>query len=145
MVVIKASKAEGSFLGRGTHVWLVIESEGKKTSFSGARAGKILRVYKDYKRDHDRDCERGEIVIPAPAKSGLSEEEWAEAVIAAGDVIMQRYDNHYAFSGIWPHGKARSGKQRANCANIINLIIAQAGGIIPKTKLKGFVPGLEME
>ncbi len=142
MVVLKASKAEGTFLGQGTHVWLVIESGDEKVSFSGAKAGKILRVYKNYKRDHNRDGERGKIVILPPSE--MSDEEWAKAVMSAGDEVMDRLDSHYVFNGIWPHGRNRSGQDRANCGTIVSLIIEQAGGVIPKSRLRGFVPGLVM-
>ena len=137
MVILRAAKAEGSFMGMGTHVWLVIEPSGggEKVSFSGAKAWKNLSVYKNYKRDHDKLASRGEIIIPPP--EGMSEEEWERKVCLAGEEIMAEYHNRYLFSGIWPYGK-----KRGNCCTILSLIIHRAGGVIPRGKIKGFVPGL---
>lgn len=140
MVVLKASVAEGSFLGRGTHVWLEITVGSEKTSFSGSKSGRILRIYKNYRRDHDRHHERGIIIIPAPKH--MTEIEWSKAVIEAGDDVIARLDKRYAFNGIWPRGKVKSEINRANCCTIVSLIIRQAGGSIPRAKLKGVVPGL---
>ena len=137
MVILRAAKAEGSFLGRGTHVWLVIEPQdgGEKVSFSGAKAWKRLSVFKNYKRDYDKLASRGEIEITAP--DGVSEEEWDAKVCLAGDEILAEYHNRYAFSGIFPYGE-----KRANCCTILSLIIHRAGGVIPMGRIKGFVPGL---
>jgi len=137
MVIIKAAKAEGSFLGFGTHVWIeVIDKDMVKTTFSGAKAGKHLAVFKNYKRDYDKEAKRGEISIPAPPT--ISENEWDKIVIQAGDFILNSKHMKLLFTGYFP-----CGKKRGNCCLIAKWIIAHAGGAIRSDrKLKGFTPGL---
>jgi len=140
MVFLKANKAEGSFLGRGTHVWLEILGGDKKTTFSGSKCGKMLHVLRDYKRDYGRDHARGIIEIPAP--SGSSDAEWREAVEAAALEVQNEMHDHYAFNGFWPWGKNGDGIPRSNCCCVAQKIIERAGGEIPKERLRGVLPGL---
>jgi len=141
MVLIKANLAEGSFLGFGTHVWLEIVSEsGEKTTFSGSRSGKRLHVIRDYKRDYDRDAAHGMLEVKAPV--GMSEQEWAERVIAVGEEILEEMHDGYAFNGVFPWGRTSAGVERANCCCVIRNIIERAGGEVPSGRIKGMQPGL---
>lgn len=140
MVVLKSSKAEGSFLGLGTHVWLVVtDSNGEKTSFSGAKIEKRLGVIKNYKRDFDKLPRRGEIeILPPP---GLSDEQWTAAVLVAGDDVIKSMHLKLRFSGFFPCGKIRG-----NCCMIAKKIIDTAGGVIPSNRhLYGLTPGLKID
>jgi len=141
MVVLKANKAEGSFLGRGTHVWLEVTNKaGQRITFSGAKNGIRLDVIKNYKRDYDRAHDRGFIEISPLA--GMNEDEWDEAVLEAAIEVQKEMHGKYAFSGIRPWGKNSSGISRSNCCCVAVNIIERAGGEIPKGKIKGVVPGL---
>jgi hypothetical protein len=141
MVSIKANRAEGSFLGFGTHVWLeIIDHQGEKTTFSGARRGKFLHVLKNYKRDFGRGADHGLLEISPP--QGMSEAEWAGKVIATADSILDEMHEGFAFNGVWPWGKTRAGIPRSNCCWVVRNIIEQAGGVIPNGRIKGVLPGL---
>jgi hypothetical protein len=141
MVFIKANKAEGSFLGMGTHVWLeIIDQSGEKTTFSGARKGKILHVIKNYKRDFEREADQGLLEIAPPQE--MSEEGWSNVVISAANEIQAEMHQGYAFNGVWPWGKTRAGIPRSNCCWVVRNIIERAGGTIPRKRIKGVLPGL---
>ncbi len=141
MVILKANKAEGSFLGRGTHVWLeVTDAEGNKTTFSGVKNGRMLDVIRDYKRDYDRDAARGLLEISPP--DHLTEDEWSMAVLSAAEEVLDEMHGNYAFNGIFPWGKTSSGIPRSNCCCVAQNIIKRAGGEIPDDKIKGVLPGL---
>ena len=141
MVFLKANKAEGSFLGRGTHVWLEVRNEKLgKTTFSGAKSGDLLHVYRDYKRDFDRGHDRGLLEILVPA--GMSEEEWDDAVIKHAEKVREEVHGNFAFSGFFPWGKTREGYSRSNCCIVAREIITRAGGRLPNGRIRGVVPGL---
>lgn len=141
MVVIKANKAEGSFLGRGTHVWLeIIDQNGEKTSFSGSKQGELLQVIRDYKRDYDREHARGLLEVLPP--EGVNDQEWADAVIAAALEIQEEMHGEFAFNGFFPWGEASSGIPRSNCCRVVQNIIQRAGGEIPSGRISGVFPGL---
>lgn len=141
MVFLKANVAVGSFLGRGTHIWLEINNEKVgKTTFSGSKSGKLLHVYQDYKRDYDRSYKRGLLEVVPPA--GVSDEEWDEAVISAALEVQKEFHGNYAFNGIFPWGKTRAGLTRSNCCHVVREIIHRAGGELPKGRLRGVLPRL---
>ncbi len=141
MVFLKANKAEGSFLGRGTHVWLEVRNEdGEKTTFSGAKSGKLLHVVTDYKRDYDRGHDRGILEILRP--EGMDEKVWGEAVISAAEEVQAEMHGNFAFNGFWPWGETRSGMPRSNCCYVASEIIRRAGGEIPSGQIRGVLPGL---
>ena len=138
---MKSNIAEGSILSRGTHVWLeILDYEGQKTTFSGSKQGGMLHVLRDYKRDFDREHHRGLLEILPP--EGMSENDWTEAVIMAAVEIENEMHGNYAFNGIWPRGKTRSGVPRSNCCRVVVNIIERAGGKIPNGRVKGVLPGL---
>lgn len=138
MVTLKSSKAIGSFLGTGTHVWLEINTQdGRKITFSGSKMGDMLGVIKNYKRDYDKPPHRGVIVIPPP--EGVTENEWDDIIIEAGDRVRDSLHKKLSFSGPFPNHTVRG-----NCCTIVNAIIEVAGGCIPYKKLRGFTPGLKM-
>jgi hypothetical protein len=141
MVFIKSNIAEGSFLSRGTHVWLeILDDKGHKTTFSGSKRGGMLHVLRDYKRDFDRDHHRGLLEILPP--EGMSENDWTEAVTSAAVEIENEMHGNYAFNGIWPRGETRAGVARSNCCRVVVNIIERAGGKIPNGRIKGVLPGL---
>ena len=141
MVVIKSNKAVGSILGMGTHTWLEITHDGKKTTYSGSKGRQsILSVIKNYKRDYNREAKHGILNIRPPA--GMTEEAWAKRVIASAHKVQTAMHNNYRFCGIFPYGVSK-GLPRANCCTVLSRIIREAGGKIPKVKLKGFTPGLK--
>lgn len=136
MVVLKSSQAKGSFLGMGTHVWLEVTSEtSQRTTYSGSRLGRLLGVIKNLKKDYDRDALRGELIIPAPVN--MTEHEWAEAVINAGESIREHYHKKLFFSWLFP-----SRKKAGNCCTVAKHIIEKAGGMIPEHHIKGVLFGL---
>ncbi len=138
MVVLKSSKAIGSFLGVGTHVWLEVkDSQGVRHTFSGAKVYGKLRVFKDYKRDHDKPAHRGEILIPPP--QGVSQSGWDTAVLQAGYQVIKEYDQRLKFSGPFPFLPSYG-----NCCTIVNAIVQTAGGAIPRKRIKGLAVGLGM-
>jgi hypothetical protein len=141
MVVINANRAEGSFLGFGTHVWLEITNHlGEKITFSGARRGKFLHVIKNYKRDIERSPELGLLEISPP--HGVSSQDWDERVISAALEILEEMHMVHIFNGVWPWGNSRSGLPRSNCCRVVKNIIDRAGGEIPNGRIKGVLPGL---
>ncbi len=141
MVSIKSNIAVGSFLGKGTHVWLeIIDHRGEKTSFSGSRNGKLLHVLKNYKRDFNRESKRGQLEISPP--QGVSEKDWPDTVISAALKIQEEMHEGYVFNGVWPRGKTRAGIPRSNCCWVVRNIIELAGGEIPNGRIKGVLPGL---
>lgn len=137
MVVLKSHKAMGSFLGRGTHVWLEVQAdEGLKVTFSGANVKRRLRVAENLKKDYNKPSTRGSVVIPAPA--GLSEKEWAEKVIDAGREVKCGMQKKLGYSGLFP-----SLPGRGNCCTVVLEIVRIAGGSIPDFRPVGFAPGLK--
>jgi len=140
MVILKSSKAEGSFLGFGTHVWLVVSLEnGEKITFSGSKQNKRLAVIKNYKRDYDKVAARGQAEVPPPPN--MSQKEWDEAVIQAGDNALDEFHLKLEFSGFFPCGESRG-----NCGTAAKYIIEYAGGSVPSYKaFLGFTPGLLTE
>ena len=142
MVFLKANKAEGSFLGRGTHVWLEIKNEKVgKVTFSGAKSGLLLHVYRDYKRDYDRGHDRGILEVKPP--DTMTSEEWDEAVIAAACIVQEEVHGNFAFNGFFPWGKTQDGILRSNCCVVARKIITKAGGVLPNGRIKGVLPGLD--
>lgn len=140
MVLIKTNKAEGSFLGLGTHTWLEVQLGDEKITYSGSKAkDKLCAVIKNYKRDYDRDAAHGILEVTPPA--GMSDKLWTEKVIASAENILTEMHLNYRFCGIFPWGKSK-GYPRANCCTVLNRIITEAGGTIPEGKIKGFTPGL---
>ncbi len=136
MVILKSHKAMGSFLGRGTHVWLEIHpSEGEKVTFSGAKVTRLLGVIENLKKDYHKLATRGSVVIIPPA--GVSCSEWAERVIEAGREVKQTMHKKLKFNSVFP---SLSG--HGNCCTIVNLIVDRAGGELPEFKPSGFAPGL---
>lgn len=141
MVFLKANKAEGSFLGMGTHVWLeIIDGKGERTTFSGAKNGKLLHVIRDYKRDYDRGHDHGVLEILPP--EGMSDEEWVEALMSSALEVQDEMHGKFAFSGVWPRGKSFTGIPRSNCCCVAVRIVEGAGGKIPNGKIRGVLPGL---
>ena len=138
MVVLKSSKAIGTFLGLGTHVWLEINAEdGTKTTFSGSKIGSLLGAIKNYKRDFDKPAHRGFIEILAP--EGVCDSDWDAAIIEAGDKIIEIWHKKLPFSGAFPDHVVKG-----NCCTIVNAIIKDAGGCIPRKRLWGFAPGMNV-
>lgn len=136
MVILKSHKAMGSFLGQGTHVWLeVLCPEGNKVTFSGAKAGRLLGIVENLKRDYDKPATRGSINIPPP--KGFSNKEWATEVITAGRAIKWSMHKKLRYSGAFPDLSGYG-----NCATIAKLIIKKAGGKIPQFNPSGFTPRL---
>ena len=139
MVILKSSRAIGSTLGLGTHVWLEIELLGKeRITYSGSKMGKVLGIIKNYKRDYDKPAHRGFVEIDAP--HGFSQHEWDQAVLASAEHLIKTKHQQLVFDGNFPY---RSG--RGNCCTIATEIIETAGGCIPKKRLRGFTPGLKMQ
>ncbi|MGJ8656544.1 MAG: hypothetical protein ACSHX6_08830 [Akkermansiaceae bacterium] len=125
----------------GTHVWLeIIRGSGERTTFSGAKNGKILHVVRNYKRDYDRGHDHGLLEISAP--DGMNDEEWGEAVMAAALVVQAEMHGNFAFNGVWPWGKTRAGVPRSNCCCVASRIIRIAGGVMPLGRIRGVLPGL---
>ncbi|MFC4992167.1 hypothetical protein [Rubritalea tangerina] len=138
MVVLKSHKAFGSFLGRGTHVWLEIVREGgEKVTFSGAKVRRMLAVVENLKRDYDKESTRGAVVIPAP--EGMGDAEWDALVIEAGRSVKASVDRRYRYSGL-----LHCLPDRGNCCTVVNLIIERAGGRIPRFRPQGVAPGLSV-
>ncbi len=138
MVIVKTSRAVGSFLGRGTHVWLeVYSADHQKIIFSGAKAGRLLGVVENLKKDYRKPSTRGDVVVPPPA--GLTEQEWAREVIIAGRRVVRTMSRQMRYCGCLPNGRSR-----ANCCTVVNVIIEEAGGVIPYFKIRGVAPGLHM-
>lgn len=136
MVTLKSHKAFGSFLGRGTHVWLEIESgRGTKITFSGANVQRKLRVAENLIKDFDKPSTRGSVVIPAPA--GVSESEWAQRVVEAGREVKKSLQKKLKYSGFFP-----SLPGYGNCCTVVLDIVQRAGGEIPVFRPEGFAPGL---
>ena len=136
MVILKSHQAMGSFLGRGTHVWLEIHpADGDKITFSGAKAKNLLAIIENLKRDYDKESTRGSVVIPPP--NGISSPQWEDSVIQAGRDIKHTMHKKLRYSGAFPFLVGYG-----NCASIAHLIINQAGGELPKFKFSGFSPGL---
>lgn len=126
----------GSFLGKGTHVWLEVRSEdGLKVTFSGANVRQRLRVAENLEKDYDKPSTRGTVVIPAPA--GLSEQEWAARVIAAGREMKSGLQKSLGYSGLFPRLPGHG-----NCCTVVIEIVRRAGGVIPNFRPIGFAPGL---
>lgn len=122
-------------------MWLeIIDHAGVRTTFSGARNGKMLDVIRDYKRDFDREAARGLLEILPPA--GMSEDEWADAVITASLEVQKKMHGNYAFNGTFPWGETSKGIPRSNCCQVVQRIMKIAGGEIPSGKIKGVLPGL---
>jgi len=125
----------GSFLGRGTHVWLEIHpSEGEKVTFSGAKVMRFLGVVENLKKDYDKRATRGSVVIIPPV--GVSSSEWAQRVIEAGREVKLTMHKKLKFNGAFP---SLSGY--GNCCTIASLIVDKAGGELPEFKPSGFAPG----
>ena len=125
----------GSFLGRGTHVWLEIHpSDGKKITFSGAKVMKFLGVVENLKKDYHKLATRGSVVINPPA--GVSCSDWAERVIEAGREVKHTMHKKLRYNGIFP-GLSGHG----NCCTIVSLIVDRAGGELPEFNPSGFAPG----
>lgn len=136
MVIIKSHKAIGSFLGRGTHVWLEIHPAiGEKVTFSGAKVMRFLGVVENLKKDYHKLATRGSVEVSPPA--GMACSEWAERVIEAGREIKLTMHKKLKFNGAFP---SLSG--HGNCCTIVSLIINRAGGKLPEFKPSGFAPGL---
>jgi hypothetical protein len=136
MVILKSHKAFGSFLGRGTHVWLEVHpAEGEKVTFSGAKVERLLGIVENLKKDYHKQPTRGSVVIPAPV--GVDCSEWANQVIDAGRELKDSMHKELEFSGLFPCLPGRG-----NCCTVVNLIISNAGGEIPEFCPSGFAPGL---
>lgn len=136
MVILKSHKAMGSFLGRGTHVWMEIHpSNGKKVTFSGAKVMKLLGVVENLKKDYHKLTTRGSVVIEPPV--GMNSADWADRVIEAGREVKLTMHKKLKYNGIFPCLKGYG-----NCCTIIRLILDKAGGKLPNFKPAGFTPGL---
>jgi hypothetical protein len=136
MVILKSHKAFGSFLGRGTHVWLEVHpADGKKVTFSGAKIERLLGVVENLKKDYHKQPTRGSVVIPAPA--GIGYLEWANRVIESGREVKDSMHKELGFSGLFPWLPGRG-----NCCSVAQLIITRAGGEIPEFRPSGVAPGL---
>ena len=127
----------GSFLGKGTHVWLEVRlDQDSKVTFSGANVQRKLRIAENLKKDFDKPATRGSMLVPAPA--GLSEREWAERVIEAGRETKKSLRKSINYSGIFPKFPGYG-----NCCTVVLEIVQKAGGTIPKFRPLGFAPGLK--
>lgn len=126
----------GSFLGRGTHVWIEVHrANGEKVTFSGAKVARLLGVVENLKNDYDKPPTRGSVVIPAPA--GFTEDEWAERVLEAGRIVKQSLSKKLRYHGLFPCLPGYG-----NCCTVVNWIIEHAGGEMPDFRPAGFAPGL---
>ena len=136
MVILKSHKAFGSFLGRGTHVWLEVHTaDGEKVTFSGAKVDRLLGVVENLKKDYEKQPTRGSVVIPVPA--GVDALEWADRVIEAGREVKETMHKKFSFSGLFPWLPGCG-----NCCSVAQLIITRAGGKIPAFRPSGIAPGL---
>jgi hypothetical protein len=136
MVILKSHKAFGSFLGRGTHVWLEVHpDDGEKVTFSGAKVESLLAVVENLKKDYHKQPTRGSIVIPPP--SGMACTEWADLVIQAGREVKDSMHKELGFSGLFPWLPGYG-----NCCSVAQLIVSRAGGEIPAFRPTGIAPGL---
>lgn len=136
MVILKSHEAMGSFLGKGTHVWIEVHLEnGEKVTFSGANVSRRLRLAENLKKDFDKPATRGSVVIPPP--SGLSESEWARRVIEAAREVKRDLPESILYSGMFPKFPGFG-----NCCTVALEIVQRAGGAMPRFKPAGFAPGL---
>lgn len=136
MVILKSHKAMGSFLGRGTHVWLEIHpSVGNKVTFSGAKVTMRLGIAENLKKDYHKLATRGSVVVSPPA--GMSSSEWADRVIGAGRDVKLTLHKKLKFNGTFPFLSGHG-----NCCTIVNMIVDRAGGKLPPFNPSGFAPGL---
>lgn len=136
MVILKSHKALGSFLGRGTHVWLEVHPEmGEKVTFSGAKVERMLAVVENLKKDYHKSPTRGSVVIPPP--EGVECSEWARRVIEAGREVKDCMHKELGFTWLFPCLPGRG-----NCCTVVHLIIGKAGGEVPEFRPIGFAPGL---
>lgn len=139
MVTVKSSLAIGSFLKLGTHLWLeILDSDGTKTTFSGHHQRGKLAILKNYKKDFDRACTRGKLIIPPP--TGIAEEDWDEMVIQAGDHLLESENKSLFFTSFFPNHRTRG-----NCSTVISRTIALAGRTIPKHRFFGIYAGLYLK
>lgn len=117
-------------------MWLeIISEDGTKTTFSGAKGGVHLGIIKNYKKDYDKPSTRGTIEIPP--HDAFTQEMWDRKIIEAGDIIIEKFHKHYLYKGFLPFGK-----NRGNCCTVINAIIEEAGGKIPRQRIQGWTPSL---
>jgi hypothetical protein len=136
MVILKSHKAFGSFLGKGTHVWLELHlANGEKVTFSGAKVERLLGVVENLKKDYDKPPTRGSIIIPPPV--GMSDEEWTRRVLEAGRTVKESLSKRVRYHGLLPQLPGYG-----NCCTVVNWIIDHAGGTIPKFRPAGIAPGL---
>lgn len=136
MVTLKSHKAFGSFLGKGTHVWLeVCLEDGEKVTFSGANVSRRLRLAENLKKDFNKPATRGSVVIPPPA--GLSDSEWSQRVVVAGRAVKKSLARNLHYSGIFPQLPGYG-----NCCTAVLDIVRKAGGEMPEFRPEGFAPGL---
>jgi len=136
MVTIKAHKAYGSFLGRGTHVWIeVVRADQRKVTFSGANVDGVLAVAKNLPRDFDKIATRGSVVVEPP--EGVSQDDWDEKIIESGVWFREHMSKSLTYTSFFP---CRDGY--GNCGTVVNEVVRRAGGKIPKFKPLGFSPGL---
>jgi hypothetical protein len=136
MVILKSHKAFGSFLGKGTHVWLEAHPyDGEKVTFSGTKVRSLLGVFENLKKDYHKQPTRGSVVIPAP--TGIDCAEWADLVIQAGREVKDATHKELGFSGLFPWLPGYG-----NCCSVAQLIITKAGGEIPVFRPTGIAPGL---
>lgn len=136
MVILKSHKAFGSFLGRGTHVWLEIHSaEGKKVTFSGAKLNGKLGIVENLKKDYDKPATRGSVVIRPP--KGIAESDWAKHIIDVARNLKLEQHKVLRYDGLFPFLTGRG-----NCCTVVMDIIHRAGGCLPVFRPKGIAPGL---
>lgn len=136
MVILKSHKAFGSFLGRGTHVWLEVHpSNGEKVTFSGAKVNRLLGIVENLKRDYDKPATRGSVMITPPV--GMSDDEWADHIVYTARVVKQERHKRLRYDGLFPFLTGRG-----NCCTVVLEIIKRAGGEMPVFRPKGVAPGL---
>jgi RHS repeat-associated protein len=114
--------------GAGAHTWVeVIDSNGKKTTFSGIDDSGKLGVRKNYPADckpTKKNPETSRCKIPPPP--GMNQGQWDDAIKKSGENEMKkdRQRKYKLFGG-------DGGKQSGNCHCVSRQIIQGAGGQIP--------------
>lgn len=127
LVVMIRSRSVSGTRGVGSHTFVAVRKNGKTTTYSGIKDDNgNLGVRKDYPADEKA---KESVVVPPPA--GMTQEEWDDAVIQAGeDALKLDGQRDYKLFG------GDGGKTSGNCHSTTSDIIENAGGSVPS----GFDP-----